>query len=44
MSSSYDNHVIAGFESSQFHECTEVEFGELTDDVILSYIETGEPL
>ncbi|XP_065058753.1 probable bifunctional dTTP/UTP pyrophosphatase/methyltransferase protein [Rhopilema esculentum] len=28
----------------QFHECTRVEFGELTDDVIIEYVKTGEPL
>ena len=38
------NQLNAGYANSQFHECTEVEFGELADDVILAYIETGEPL
>jgi len=32
-----------GYAEKQFYECTEVEFGDLTDDVILAYIESGEP-
>ena len=28
----------------QFHEETTVTFGELTDDVIQGYINTGEPM
>ena len=38
------NKVFVGYAEKQFYECTEVEFGDLTDDVILAYIESGEPL
>ena len=32
------------FKFQQFVECTEVEFAELSDEVIRSYVKTGEPL
>ena len=35
---------FADYEMKQFHALTEVEFGTLSDDVILEYIKTGEPL
>lgn len=36
--------IFTDFEIKQFFECTEVEFGSLSDDVIKAYVGTEEPL
>lgn len=33
-----------GYKMKLFHETSEVEFGEISDDVISAYIETKEPM
>lgn len=41
---SVDNSILSDPKITQFYEETLVTFGELSEDVIKGYIETGEPM